>query len=79
MLRIKTVETGKSILAGIAYFISKRKFGKVPTPLQVTAHHKKVFRGYILMELAQEGAKTVTGQLKLLTQIRTATLIGCPF
>ena len=79
MLRIKTSETGKSILAGIACFVSKRKFGKVPTPLEVTAHHKKILRGYILMEHAQEGAKTVPSHIKLLAQIRTATLIGCPF
>jgi hypothetical protein len=31
------------------------------------------------MELAQEKAKKVSGVIKILAQVRVATLIGCPF
>ena len=38
-----------------------------------------ILRGYGLMEQAQESAREVPHSIKMLTDLRIATLIGCPF
>jgi hypothetical protein len=48
-------------------------------PIQVTAHHPKVFWGYLQMEQSQMGSKLVDPKLKGLAELRVATLVGCPF
>jgi len=48
-------------------------------PVQVTAHHPKIFWGYGQMEQSQSGSKLVDAKLKGLAQLRVATLVGCPF
>jgi len=61
------------------YWLTQRRLGKLIMPVQVTAHHPKIFWGYIQMEQAQNGAKLVDPKLKGLAELRVATLIGCPF
>ena len=48
-------------------------------PVQVTAHHPKVFWGYVLMEQSQASNKLIDPKLKRLAELRVATLVGCPF
>jgi hypothetical protein len=48
-------------------------------PVQVTAHHPKVFWGYVLMEQSQASSKLIDPKLKGLAELRVATLVGCPF
>lgn len=67
------------LMARIAFFFSKRRFGRVLEPLAVAANHGTVIRGYGQMELAQEAARSLPKELKLLAQVRAATRIGCPF
>jgi hypothetical protein len=67
------------LMARIAYWFSRRRFGRVLEPLTVTAHHPRVMRGYGQMELALEGARTLPKQLKVLAQVRAALRVGCPF
>jgi hypothetical protein len=38
-----------------------------------------ILRGYGLMEQAQESAREVPHSIKMLADLRIATLIGCPF
>jgi hypothetical protein len=57
----------------------RRRLGRVVMPVQVTAHHPKVFRGYIGMERSQMASKLVDHKLKGLALLRVATLVGCPF
>ena len=64
---------------GFVYSRVQRKFGRVVMPVQVTAHHNKIFRGYLQMEQAQMASKLVDHKLKGLAQLRVATLVGCPF
>ena len=52
---------------------------QIQLQIQVTAHHPKLFWGYIQMEQSQMGAKLVDHKLKGLAELRVATLIGCPF
>jgi hypothetical protein len=67
------------LMARIAYWFSRRRFGRVLDPLTVAAHHPRVLRGYGQMELLQEGARTLPKALKVLAQVRVALRVGCPF
>jgi hypothetical protein len=63
----------------LAYFLTKRKLGRVITPIKITAHHPRLLRAVAHMELGQEAARTVAPQIKALAQVKVAMLIGCPF
>jgi hypothetical protein len=67
------------LFAGIVYWLTRRRLGHVIMPVQVTAHHSKIFWGYIQMEQSQAGSKLVDAKLKGLAELRVATLVGCPF
>jgi hypothetical protein len=64
---------------GVVYFLTQRRLGRVIMPIQVTAHHGKIFWGYIQMEQSQMGSHLVDHKLKGLAELRVATLVGCPF
>ncbi len=61
------------------YSLTKKRLGRVVMPVQVTAHHPKIFWGYGQMEQSQSGSRLVDAKLKGLAQLRVATLVGCPF
>jgi hypothetical protein len=69
----------RRLFAGIVYWLTRRRLGHVIMPVQVTAHHSKIFWGYIQMEQSQAGSKLVDAKLKGLAELRVATLVGCPF
>ena len=80
MARIQGLEAKEAgIIARIGYWIAKRKVGKVPIPITITAHHPRLLRAYGAMEMGQEAAKSVDFPLKMLAQIKVAMRIGCPF
>jgi len=69
----------RRLYVGLVYHFTKRRLGHVILPLQVTAHHGRIFWGYTQMEQAQMASKLVDAKLKGLAELRVATLIGCPF
>jgi hypothetical protein len=69
----------RRLFVGIVYFLTQRRLGRVIMPIQVTAHHGKIFWGYIQMEQSQMGSYLVDPKLKGLAELRVATLVGCPF
>ena len=69
----------RRLFVGIVYSLTQRRLGKVIMPIRVTAHHPKVFWGYVLMEQSQAGSKLIDPKLKGLAELRVATLVGCPF
>ncbi len=69
----------RRLFVGTVYSLTRRRLGRVIMPVQVTAHHPKVFWGYIQMEQSQMGSKLVDPKLKGLAELRVATLVGCPF
>ena len=80
MPRIEGVSQPKAgLLVRFAYWFSRRRYGQVPAPLTVIAHHPWLFRGYGAFEFAFDRSHLVDGRLKLLAQIKAAALIGCPF
>lgn len=79
MARIEGVESTNRPFTRFAFFMSKRKLGRVITPIKIMAHHPRLLRAYAHMELGQEAAHTVDAQLKALVQVKIAMSIGCPF
>jgi len=69
----------RRLFVGLVFALTKRRLGRLIVPVQVTAHHPKIFWGYVQMEQSQAGAKLVDAKLKGLAELRVATLVGCPF
>ena len=69
----------RRLFVGLVYALTRRRVGRVIMPVQVTAHHPKIFWGYLQMEQSQLSAKLVDPKLKGLAELRVATLVGCPF
>jgi hypothetical protein len=67
------------LFVGLVYRLTRRRLGRVVMPVQVTAHHGKIFWGYLQMEQSQISSKLVDTKLKGLAELRVATLVGCPF
>jgi hypothetical protein len=69
----------RGLITRIIFFLTRRRVGKVPTPMQVMAHQPALLMGYARMELAQAKLSRVPPALKSLASIRTSTLLGCPY
>lgn len=69
----------RRLFVGFVYGLTRRRLGRVIMPIQVTAHHPKIFWGYLQMEQSQLGSKLIDPKLKGLAELRVATLVGCPF
>jgi AhpD family alkylhydroperoxidase len=54
-------------------------FGRVPDPVNVTAHHPLLLGGYGGLELAMERSKSVDHRLKELAALKAAAMVGCEF
>jgi AhpD family alkylhydroperoxidase len=65
--------------ARLAYWVSKRDYGQVAEPLEVTAHHPGILRGYGIFEWETGRARSVEPKLKDLAGIKAAALVGCEF
>jgi hypothetical protein len=80
MARIQGVEPAQAgLFVRMAYWMVKRKVGRVVLPIKITAHHPRLLRALAEMEMGQAAARSVDHALKCLVQIKVATLIGCPF
>jgi hypothetical protein len=69
----------RRLFVSLVYYLTRRRLGRVITPIQVTAHHTKIFWGYLQMEQSQMSSKLIDPKLKGLAELRVATLVGCPF
>jgi hypothetical protein len=69
----------RRLFVGIVYFVTQRRLGRIIMPIQVTAHHPRIFWGYLQMEQSQMSSKLIDARLKGLAELRVATLVGCPF
>lgn len=66
-------------LARVAYAVSRRRFGKVPEPLTVWAHHRGVMLATIRHESSVARWKALDPTCKSLAVLRSAQVIGCPW
>jgi len=78
MARIEGAKPG-SLIAKLAYYMTKKKTGKVLMPVQIMAHHPTILSGFGFMERTFRRSKSVDSRLKDLVQLRTASVIGCSF
>ena len=69
----------RRLFVGLVYWLTRHRLGRVIMPVQVTAHHPKLFWGYVQMEQSQMASKQIDAELKGLAELRVATLVGCPF
>jgi hypothetical protein len=77
--RIEAPKRPGTLLARLAFWLTRRRTGKVVTPVRLHALHSAVLFGYGQMELAQDKARRVPADLKALGQVRVALRVGCPF
>ena len=66
-------------LVRIAYAVSRRRFGMVPEPLTVWAHHRGVMLATIRHEAAVARWRALDPTCKSLAVLRAAQVIGCPW
>jgi AhpD family alkylhydroperoxidase len=66
-------------LARIAYAVSRKRYGMVPEPLTVWAHHRGVMMSTIRHESAVARWKALDPACKSLAVLRAAQVIGCPW
>ncbi|HKN56402.1 MAG TPA: carboxymuconolactone decarboxylase family protein [Amycolatopsis sp.] len=72
----KTSEAG--LFLKLAYRFARRRYGAVPEPLAVTAHHPGLMRAGAVHELLVERAsKRLPSPVRELAVYRVATRIGC--
>jgi hypothetical protein len=69
----------RRLFVSLVYYLTRRRLGRVIMPIQVAAHHPKIFWGYLQMEQSQMSSKLIDHKLKNLAELRVATLVGCPF
>jgi alkylhydroperoxidase family enzyme len=80
MPRIEGVPAGKAgWFARLVYWFSRKKFGKVPTAVEVYAHSTPVLLGAGMFEMAAGKWRAVEPRVRHLAELRVATLVGCPF
>jgi hypothetical protein len=63
----------------MAFFMSRRKLGKVVRLVRVHGLHGSLLLGYGQMETGQGKTKSFPPSVKALAKVRVAMRIGCPF
>jgi hypothetical protein len=63
----------------LVYWIARRRLGRVPEPLRITAHSPWIFAAACAYEAFSPKAQRVDTRGKELASILTAMRIGCPF
>jgi AhpD family alkylhydroperoxidase len=76
MARIDAPEK-PGLLARIAGWYSRRRFGKEMEPLDAYAHRPGLLFGYSALETAFERSGRLDNRFKLLAEMKAATLTGC--
>jgi AhpD family alkylhydroperoxidase len=67
-----------TLLTRIMYRVAKRRFGEVPEPFAVAAHHPRLLMANAVHEsLLQSGSKTLPASVRELAVFWTARTIGC--
>ena len=77
-MRVPAVEK-PGALTRFAYRTARRRYGKVPEPLTVWAHSRRVLLAITGFEQAVAGWKELDRTCKSLAVLRSAQVIGCPW
>ncbi len=79
MARIAGVSQSRTLVARLAFFLSRRSYGRVITTARVYALDSGLLLAVGLMEEVQEGAKQASAPVKQLARMLVAWRIGCPW
>jgi len=80
MARIQGIESEQAgLFIRFVYWMTKRKLGRVVLPVKIAAHHPRLLRAVGAMEMGQAAANSVPTPIKVLAELKAATLVGCPF
>jgi len=79
MARIEGISRGRTLMAHLAFFLSRRSYGRVITPARVYALDSGLLLAVGLMEEVQEWAKQTSAPVKHLARMLVAWRIGCPW
>jgi 4-carboxymuconolactone decarboxylase len=80
MARIQGVEANQAgLFTRFLYWMTRRKVGRVIQPCKITAHQPRLLVAMGGMEMGQQALRSVDAKLKVLAEIKAATLVGCPF
>ena len=80
MARIEGVDGRRAnLFIRFFYWMVRRRLGRVPEPLRITAHQPRLLAALGHMEMAQDAMQSVDIVVKALVQIKAAMSIGCPF
>jgi AhpD family alkylhydroperoxidase len=67
-----------SLLTRLLYRTARRRFGEVPEPFAVAAHHPRLMLANVVHEgMLQSGSKTLPASVRELAVFWTARTIGC--
>lgn len=77
--RIEPLSPGKApLLARLMYRVAKRRFGEVPVPFAVGAHHVPLLVANAVHEtLLERGSKKLPAEIRELAVYWTARAVGC--
>jgi len=79
MARIAGIARSRTLVARLAFFLSRRSYGRVITPARVYALDSSLLLAVGLMEEVQEWAKQIGAPVKHLARMLVAWRIGCPW
>jgi alkylhydroperoxidase family enzyme len=79
MARLAGISRSRTLLARLAFFLSRRSYGRVITPARVYALDSGLLLAVGLMEEVQERAKQTSAPVKQLARMLVAWRIGCPW
>lgn len=66
------------LLVRAMYRVAKRRFGEVPEPLAVTAHHRRLLLASAVHEtMVQRASQTLPASVRELAVLWTARQVGC--
>jgi alkylhydroperoxidase family enzyme len=79
MERIAGVSKSHSLLTALAFAWSERHYGKVLQPLKIAALARKLLLAFGHMEFAQQRARQMSSDVKLLSRSLAAIQVNCPW
>ncbi|NJM53414.1 MAG: carboxymuconolactone decarboxylase family protein [Blastocatellia bacterium] len=79
-MRLQSIENPKNLFIKIAYWFTKRQYGKVMSPLKVIYARKPELLSFA-MKIAkfEEKQNSLSPELRLLIKVATATQNSCTF
>ena len=78
-LRLAPIEKPHGLLVRLAYWLSKRQYGKVLTPMKVVYAQKPGIIGMIRKILKIQKGLTLDPAIQFLVSTQVSRINGCPF